>query len=207
MSTATKFTFDTHFGEAERNAGAAHARSRKSYSAEEIETLTRDAREEGLRDGSVLATQAQTQALAQLAAGVAAAIQAMDAEIDAMRAEAAGLAFAAAKKLADAALAATPVAEIEEALGAALHQAVGETRVVVKTAPALAHIIEARAADIAMREGYEGRIQFVGDGALAGADCRIEWRGGGIERSHAEIENALADLIARRFPRATENKE
>ena len=36
------------------------------------------------------------------------------------------------------------------------------------------------------------------------ATGRIEWRGGGIERSHSVIENALADLIARRFGRVEE---
>jgi hypothetical protein len=39
---------------------------------------------------------------------------------------------------------------------------------------------------------------------LSGADCRLEWRGGGIERSHSLIETALADLIVRRFSRADE---
>ena len=37
------------------------------------------------------------------------------------------------------------------------------------------------------------------DPAIAGADCRIEWRGGGSERSEAAIEAALDALIARRF--------
>jgi flagellar assembly protein FliH len=37
------------------------------------------------------------------------------------------------------------------------------------------------------------------DPGISGADCRIEWRGGGSERSEAAIEAALDALIARRF--------
>jgi hypothetical protein len=37
------------------------------------------------------------------------------------------------------------------------------------------------------------------DPAITGADCRIEWRGGGSERSEAAIEAALDALIERRF--------
>jgi flagellar assembly protein FliH len=37
------------------------------------------------------------------------------------------------------------------------------------------------------------------DPAMTGADCRIEWRGGGAERSEAAIEEALTALITRRF--------
>jgi len=74
--------------------------------------------------------------------------------------------------------------------------------VVVKTAPVLAHKIAERADAIAQQEGFEGRMQFVADDGLADADCRIEWRGGGIERAQAAIEKALTDLVARRFPGA-----
>ncbi len=37
------------------------------------------------------------------------------------------------------------------------------------------------------------------DPAMQGADCRIEWRGGGAERSEQTIEEALNALIVRRF--------
>ena len=103
------------------------------------------------------ASHAIAASIGQVAAAVHAAIQAMDGEIECIRAEAAGLAIAAAKKLAHAALAAAPEVEIEEALRVALHQAIGEPRVVVTTAPVLARKIQERADEIAHQEGYEGR--------------------------------------------------
>jgi flagellar assembly protein FliH len=202
MGTAVKFTFDTHFDNGAADMGRADVRSRKNYSADEIEEIRREAREEGRRDGNVRATQAVAASIGQVAAAVLSAIEAMDAEIEAIRSEAAHLAVAASKRLARAALAAAPEAEIAEALQAALHQAIGEPRVVVKTSPLLAQKIQERASEIANAEGFDGRMQFIGDGGLFDADCRIEWRGGGIERAQAALEHALDDLVARRFARA-----
>jgi flagellar assembly protein FliH len=208
MGNAVKFTFDTHFDNGAQDNARAEARSRKNYSLEEIEEIKREAREEGRRDGDVRATQAVAASVGQVAAAVLSAIEAMDSEIEAIRSEAASLAVAAAKTLARAALAAAPQAEIEQALHVALHQAIGEPRVVVKTSPLLAQNIQERANEIASAEGFEGRMQFVGDGGLFDADCRIEWRGGGIERAQAALEQALDDLVARRFARRpAEEKE
>ncbi len=201
MKQAVKFTFDTQFDNGAAEAARAEARARKSYSIEEIDAMKREAREEGRRDGDVRATQAVAASIGQVAAAVLSAIQAMDAEIEAIRSEAAGLAVAAAKSLARSALDALPENEIAEALSAALHQAIGEPRVVVKTAPILSARIQEQATAIAEAEGYDGRMQFVPDHALSGADCRIEWRGGGIERVQGALERALDDLVARRFPR------
>jgi len=204
MKNSVKFTFDTHFDDRATEAADKNARARKSLSPDEIEALKKDAREEGRKHADILATQAVASSIGQVAAAMLAAIEAMDGEIERLRAEAAGLALAAAKKLAGAALNHAPEAEIAEALTVALHHAIGEPRVVVKTPPALAKAIEQHAATIAAEQGFEGRIQIAADSSLSGADCRIEWRGGGIERSHSLIENALADLIARHFGRAEE---
>ena len=207
MDRTVKFTFDTHFDGPNPRNEKSEARSRKSYSAEEIESMKREACEEGRRQGDVLATHAIAASIGQVAAAVHAAIQAMDGEIELIRAEAAALAVMAAKKLAHAALAAASEVEIEEALRVALHQAIGEPRVVVKTSPLLSQKIQERANEIAHQEGYEGRLQFVPDDGLANADCRIEWRGGGIERAQSAIESALADLMARRFPQSDPDRK
>ena len=200
MNTTVKFTFDTHFDGPNPRNEKSNVRSRKSYSGEEIDAMKQEAREEGRVNGDVLASHALAASIGQVAAAVHAAIQAMDGEIELIRTEAARLAIMAAKKLAHAALAAAPEVEIEEALRVALHQAIGEPRVLVRTSPLLSPKIQERANEIAHHEGYEGRMQFVPDDGLANADCRIEWRGGGIERSQSAIESALAELIARRFP-------
>ena len=119
-----------------------------------------------------------------------------------MREEASLLALAAARKLAAAAVDALPQAEVEEVLRHALHQALGEPRIVLHTSPKVAELLKPRLAEIAHEEGFEGRVVVSGEAALGHADCRIEWRGGGAERSEHSIEAAIAELIARRFSRS-----
>jgi flagellar assembly protein FliH len=198
MKNPAKFTFDTHFDTAEAGNGAG-PRLRKSYTQGEIEAIRGQAREEGKRDGEVRAQQALAASIGQAATAILSAIRAMDAEVEAIRAEGAMLALAAARKLAGAALAAAPEAEVAEVLKTALHHAIGETRIVVSASPGLCAAIEAKAAALAAEQGFEGRIRFAPDAALKDADCRIEWQGGGLERAYKEIDDNLAELIARRF--------
>ena len=104
-----------------------------------------------------------------------------------------------AKKIAPAALAALPAGDVEIALRQAMHQAIAEPRITLRAAPAVIAALEPRLTDIAHEEGYDGRVLFAADSAMTGADCRIEWRGGGAERSEQIIEEALTALIAHRF--------
>jgi flagellar assembly protein FliH len=120
-------------------------------------------------------------------------------DIEQVRAEAASIALLAAKKLARAALSTLPQSEIENALRDAMHQALGEPRIVLRTAPAVVEAISARLSEIAHDEGFDGRVQISGDPSLQGSDCRIEWRGGGAERSEQAIEDTLQEIIARHF--------
>ena len=80
-----------------------------------------------------------------------------------------------------------------------MHQAIGETRITLRAAPVVIEALQARLDDIAHEEGYDGRVMIAADATMTGADCRIEWRGGGAERREAVIEEALTALIAHRF--------
>jgi flagellar assembly protein FliH len=200
---AVKFTFDTHFGNPHSGAGRstqAPLRLRRSYSPEEIEALQETARNEGRSESQMQMQAAIAATVSQIAGALSHAIRHMDEEVETIRAEAAQFAFSAAKQLAGAALKTAPQEEIAEALRHALHYAVGEHRILVAVAPSLLPGIEERLTEVAAREGFEGRIQIAADPMLSGADCRLEWRGGGMERAAQHIEKALADLIARRFP-------
>jgi flagellar assembly protein FliH len=101
--------------------------------------------------------------------------------------------------MARAAVASFPNAEVEAALRDAMHQALGEPRILLRTAPAVAEALAPHIAQMAHDEGYDGRVQISPDAALKGADCRVEWRGGGAERAEAAIDAALDELMARHF--------
>ena len=194
-----KFTFDTSF--APEDAGAStDPRRRRSYTADEIDAIRAASYEEGRRCGDVRAAEALAHSISQVAAAFVDAISVVDREIEIVRGEAAQLAVHAAVKLAGAALAHAPEAEIADTLRMALHEAISETHVTVKVAPDLVHSLQEKLTEAAAQEGYEGRLRFVPDASLYGADCRIEWRGGGVERAHSHIEAQLVELVSRRFP-------
>ena len=196
MSATKKFTFDTEFrGQENHQAAAARARQKQTLTVEELDALKTLARIEG--ENSAVARVAA--AVEDLTAQIRAALDDCHSEIEAMRDEAARLALVMAKKIAPAALAALPTGDVEIALRQAMHQAIGEPRITLRAAPGVAEVLEPRLADIAHEEGYDGRVAMAADPAMTGADCRIEWRGGGAERSEKTIENALAALIAHRF--------
>jgi flagellar assembly protein FliH len=195
-----KFTFDTEFsGSENRQTQAAQARQKQTLTIEELEALKTLARHEGAHSAEVRAAEALERTIAALTISVRAALDTSHAEIEALRDEAARLALAMARKIAPAALAALPAGDVEIALRQAMHQAIAEPRITLRAAPAVIQALEPRLSDIAHEEGYDGRVQFAADPAMTGADCRIEWRGGGAERSEQIIEEALSALIAHRF--------
>jgi flagellar assembly protein FliH len=198
--SSAKFTFDTEFrGPSDVVSDTARARQKQTLTVEEIEAMCAGAEAKGAAAASVRAAEGIERTAAALIVSLRAALDNSHAEIETLRAEAAALALAAAKKIAPAALAALPAGDVENALREAMHQAIGEPRITLRAAPGVIAALEAKIADIAHEEGYDGRVMLAADPAIAGADCRIEWRGGGSERSEAAIGTALDALIARRF--------
>jgi flagellar assembly protein FliH len=200
MSSSHKFTFDTEFrGPSDVVSDTARARQKKTLTTEEIEAMCARAQAQGSEAASVRAAENIDRTVAALVIALRAALDNSAAEIEAVRAEAALLAMAAAKRIAPAALAALPAGDVENALREAMHQAIGEPRITLRAAPDVIAALENKVAGIAHEEGYDGRVMMAADPGISGADCRIEWRGGGSERSEAAIEAALDALIARRF--------
>ncbi len=199
-SNPRRFTFDTEFqGAKDHPSEAARGRQKKTLTAEELDRIQAEAHAAGADNANARAAEALERSVAALTIAIRAALDTSHAEVEAVRNEAARLALAMARKIAPAALAALPAGDVENALRQAMHQAIGEPRITLRAAPAVVEALEARLADIAHEEGYEGRVLAAADPAMRGADCRIEWRGGGAERSEAIIEEALTALITRRF--------
>lgn len=204
MTGARKFTFDTVFaGKKDLVSDSARARQKKVLTQGEIDKLVTDARNEGNSAGDVRAREAVAAAVAHAAGAVREAIKGSRKEIEALRSEASTLAIAAAKMLAKAALANAPSADVETALRQAMHQAIGEPRLLLRASPQVVEALAGRIEAIAKEEGFEGNVQVAADSAQHGADCRMEWRGGGAERSQAVIEAALAELVARHFTQSS----
>jgi flagellar assembly protein FliH len=197
---ARKFTFDTEFrDEGDLLSNAARARKKKVYSQEEIDQMCAKARGEGIKAGQVRAAEALAASTEQLASVMRKALGQSAGEVEAIRKEAAELAFVAARKLAAMAIAVLPEADVEAALRVAIHQAIGEPRIVLRASQGVLDALSGRLADIAHEEGFDGRIVATADPALAAGDCRIEWRGGGAERKFSALAEEIGALIERRF--------
>jgi flagellar assembly protein FliH len=198
--TPAKFKFDTEFrDDGDRVSMAARARAKKALTQDEIDQMCAKARAEGMKSGEARALEAVAASTAEMAKVLRQALERSHEVIEKVRREAAEIAFAVARRLAPMALNALPAADVELALREAIHQAVGEPRIVLRASARVIEALNPRIAEIAHEEGFEGRIIASADPAIKGADCRIEWRGAGAERSQAAIEQALGELIARRF--------
>ncbi len=202
--TVSKFTFDTEFrAEGDLISNAARARQRKVITQEELDQMFAKARHEGLKAGQVRATEALAMAVGNMAEAVRAALASSHNEVENLREEATQIAVAAARKLAPIAIAACPAGDVEAALREAVHQAIGEPRIMLRASQSVLDALQDKLAEIAHDEGYDGRIVASPDPGIVGADCRIEWRGGGAERTFAALDAAIDELIARRFAQST----
>ena len=196
----SKFKFDTEFRAGNEHVSmAARARAKKTFTQDEIDQMCAKARAEGMKAGEARALEAIAAGTRDAAGAVRQALGRTHDDIEQIRQEATEIAFAVARKLAPMALDAMPAADVELALREAIHQAIGEPRIVLRASARVVEALNGRVSEIAHEEGFEGRVILAADTAIIGADCRIEWRGGGAERSEAAIERALGELIARRF--------
>ncbi len=200
MGASRKYTFDVEFRpEGDLISNQARARMRKGYSQDEIDALCARAREAGIKAGQVRATEAVAQGLNEAVSAIREALASTHDIVEAVRAEAAELALTATRKLAGAVLAACPVPEVESVLREAMHQAIGEPRLVLHVAPKVAEELSPRLSDIAHEAGFDGRVVIHAQPGLKQSDCRIEWRGGGAERIEEALAQSLGALIARHF--------
>jgi flagellar assembly protein FliH len=205
---ASKFKFDTEFRlEGDQISVAARARAKKTLTQDEIDQMCARARTEGMKAGEARALEAIAAGTADVAGAVRHALSRTHDDIETVRKEAAEIAFAVARKLAAAALEALPAADVELALREAVHQAIGEPRIVLRASKRVVDALNGRIDEIVQEEGFEGRVVVGIDPAITGSDCRIEWRGGGAERNEAAIEKDLAALIARRFSHSVSPEE
>jgi flagellar assembly protein FliH len=208
--TSNKYKFDTVFVRGGGNDAAREQptpNAKKVYSQAEIDKLTTDAHSEGMRSGQIRAIEALGQAADRASAVLREALSQSHGEIEKVREEACKFALAIARKLATAAVTHLPALDVEHALREAMHQAIGEPRIVLRANPAVIEVLATRTEAIAHEEGFEGRLIVHAEPSLKDADCRIEWRGGGAERNQTAIEHALAELVTRRFTQHPSVKE
>ena len=192
-----KFNFDNVFGAKDAGAQAATPRARSSYSADEVELIRKESLSKGKADTQAAALALQAQTLGAIAHSLTTVISQFDATVAAMRQESAQLALTVGRKLAEHALAAYPLQEVQALLAGCLHKMHGEPRMVVRLAPGSADSIRPEIDRLCEQHGFAGRVVVIAEPTFGGADCRIEWADGGIERDTSATFAAIEQCAER----------
>ena len=193
---AVKYTFDTVFGDTEA-APASAPRPRSSYSSDEVERIRSETFAAGKADAEARASTLKADAISNIGEGLASLLQSVDTMEKSMREESVALALAVARKLAEAALNAFPLREIQDVVTDCLHKLHREPRLVVRVPAQMSDALQAEIHELADRHGFAGRIVVLPEPALCGADCRVEWAGGGLERDLSTNLAAIDEAVRR----------
>lgn len=189
---AEKFVFDTEFSTAGRVASKRPQRPR-NVPFEEAEMMSEAAR----REGEAQAQSRFDRTLEMLLTDIVRRLDAIAEDIARIeieaRSEAATLAYAIARTLGRAAIAACPEADVRDLIETALNLPGGKRELKIALAPAAREALAATAGSIARGEGL--LAQIVTDGSLGLHDIRVEWAGGGLERRQDELEAAIEAVI------------
>jgi len=193
------FVFDTVFDD---DGGVAFTapRAKRSYTPEEVEAIRAEAVAEGERSALVQAEQALAAAVAELAAAARLAMGALAEAAHSHRVGSAQLSMAAARRIADSALARFPEAPVAAALEALAREVEASPRLLVKVAPDLAERVQAVLNNTGEMIGFPGRLEARAEPGMAPAAFILDWGDGraafdpqdAAQRIQAALDQALA---------------
>lgn len=191
---AVKFNFDTNFDASQASqttgARAEQERLRSAFDAGHQEGYT-----QGQAAAEEAANAASVALIAQIAEGVAALLEERKAVEDRIEKDAVQVAFTIARKLAAAAIAERPTAEIENLVRDCLETCREETRLVVRVADDMTDVVASICEQIKARTTFAGEVIVVGDPAIGVADCIVEWPDGGAERRLDQVARTIEGMV------------
>ena len=197
-----KFDFDTEFdhdGQILRDGES----YKRFFTQDDIDA----ARMWGVEEGRELEEGRCAQSLQAIASQMQLILSRLAHESASLRAGAAQLAIAAAGRIAGEALKSYPMETIEQLAAEAIQDLRDQPRFSVRCDPEIVEDLAERLETMARDQGYDGAIMVRGSAELRGADVRLEWGTGAIERSAAEIEDRLNEIVARWLASAPEEEE
>ncbi|WP_420433878.1 hypothetical protein [Hyphobacterium sp.] len=192
--TAQKFDFGTVFsadGEVLRDGETV----RRVLTAEEVEQAKKAAFEEGQSSELARAAQKQAEAVGAIASHMQLILARLQTESEALRRDAATTAVVAAQKIAGEALERNAIGTVTAFAQSVMAELRGEPVFRVRCAEAIAGEVSTVLEQTASEAGFDGAIDVRADSEANGADCRLEWNSGDIERSRADIEHRIEALV------------
>ena len=191
MNGARKFAFDTEFAP----DGAILSDAPKRLTPEEIAAECAAAYERGKQDALAQAERQAAAALEALAGAASAVLTRLDAESRSMRAEAASVALAAARKIAGAALDGFAGERVNAAIESAMDALRHQPRLLVKLAPEAVEQLKPRIDAMCESHAYAGAILVRGQAGLRKGEVTIDWSDGVVSSSPQETEARISALI------------
>ena len=193
-----KFAFDTVFEDDGRVT--APIRVQKNFTADEVAAIRIQCFAEGEQSAVAIAQQSQAVVLAQIADAARMALNTLTLVAHEHRSGSAKLALAAARKIADAALAQFPEAPLSAALEALAREIEAVPRLVLRCAPDRLAAMQAALSEAAVSAGYPGQILARADPALPPAAFVLDWGDGSAafdpEQAAARVAQALDTALA-----------
>jgi flagellar assembly protein FliH len=186
-----KFSFDTVFDNAGDVAYAA-PRPKRSFTAEEVETISQAAKAEGERTALASIAARQADALAAIVAACGQALPRLAEVAHSHRVGSAELALACARSIAAAALDRFPEAPVRAAIESLAREIEAAPRLMVTADPELADGLQAVLGEAAAAGGYQGAIQVRVDAGLASHAFTLDFGDG----SASFDPDAAADRVA-----------
>jgi flagellar assembly protein FliH len=194
-----KFAFDTVFDDAGAIAFAP-VRAKRSYTPEEVEQIRQGAFAEGERSAVAVAQAEAAAALSRIAADAQGALAALTRVAHDHRVHSAGLALAAARKIADSALDRFPQAPVAAAMIELAREIEAQPRLMVRVAPDLVDAVQAELDAAAQAIGYAGQIIARAEPGMPAAAFQLDWGEGRAtfdpEAAAARIAEALDAALA-----------
>ncbi len=111
--------------------------------------------------------------------------------------EAVEVAVAVGRKLAPELIAREPFAEIAALATECFAQLATTPHVAVRVNDTLLDTAREQLEEMARARGFAGRVVVLAEPDIAAGDCRIEWADGGVIRTQATIEEAIAQAVTR----------
>ncbi len=173
----TPFGFDTVFDDAGAVAFQPMPR-KKLWTPEEVEQVRAAAYADGERSAVARAEADAADALADIASAARSAMTALAGVAHEHRVGSAGLALAAARCIADAALDRFPDAPVSAALEALAREVEAQPRLTVRVATGLEERVQAALDQTATAIGFQGQIIARADAALPPAAFVLDWGDG-----------------------------
>ncbi len=202
QSAASRYLFDLDFDAQERAKDEEEAVPTITVFEHEAQmaALERRVRAEAHEAGKREAVDEGSHALAeqtkQLSSVASQLLAKLDQEIGMREERAVRIAIAAAKKLARRLMDAEPLGEVEMLFRACLAPMFDASHLVVRMHEGHVDAVRERLEAIAVSQGYEGRLVFLGEADLAPGDARIEWADGGVARDQGSLEQTIDNLIS-----------